>query len=219
VRLGRFKKKTAITRQKELDEARRLWQTYDQLSDERKALLGPRRAAEPASTEELTPEDRLAEEISFLRDGLLYWFYERVDRKRSRLFADLLESLLRDVDGESISTEECKSLIAEVRGDLRKAIRHRTREIELIRRLHEISFGQPGEEYIGHLYDIDDLSDRLDLLAILYHDWGKRDRALKVLSESRNLCELHGIPFDGADLWDDYQKETLGVAPNECRFE
>src|SRR4051812_22769302 len=74
--------------------------------------------------------DRPASELLDLRIGLIYWLYGRKDAVRSRLYADLIESLLRDLPRGSIAEEECRSLIAEARGDLRKAIQHRKREIE-----------------------------------------------------------------------------------------
>jgi hypothetical protein len=172
-----------------------------------KVVARAARATQNAPADKLSANDRLAEDLAYLRDSLLYWFYERADRKRSRRYADLLEQILNDLDEDSIVAQECRSLVAEVRGNVPKAIRHRIREIKLIRRLHQISAGRLGEDYVLSKYGIDDLSDRLDLLAILYHALGKRERALKALSESRRLCEAHGIPFDGADLWDEYQRQ------------
>ncbi len=66
------------------------------------------------------------------------------------------------------------------------------------------------------LYGYDDLSDRMDLLAILYHDAGKTDRAISLLEESRALCESHGILFDGADVYEEYQQEVK-AARARCR--
>lgn len=175
-----------------------------------------RRPAKGPAPEILTDRDdesRSADELRSLRDGLLYWFYDRADRKRSHLFADLLESLLRETQEESIFSEECHSLIAEVRGNLPKAIRHREKEIALIRRLHELALGQPGEKYIMRLHGFDDLSYRMDMLAILYHDAGKTARAISLLEESRTLCESHGIPFDGADAYEEYQREPNTARP------
>ena len=52
-----------------------------------------------------------------------------------------------------------------------------------------------------------DLADRYDLLAILYYDAGQLKKAIKTLWQSRELCELHGIKFDGKDLLRDYLAE------------
>jgi hypothetical protein len=165
----------------------------------------------------MSANDRLAEDLAYLRDALLYWFYGRVDRKRARRYGDLLEQILNDVEEDSIVAQECRSLIAEVRGNISKAIRHRVREIELIRRLHQISVGKPGEEFVFSQYGIGDLSDRLDLLAMLHHAAGKRDRAIVVLNESKAVCETHGLSFDGADLLDEYLREEELERPKRKR--
>jgi hypothetical protein len=162
-------------------------------------------------------ESRSAEEFTTLRDGLLYWFYDRRHRKRARLFADLLDSLLQDLTDQSIFSEECRSLIAEVRGELPKAIRHREREIELIRRVQQLAAGTRDEEYIMRLHGYDDLSDRIDLLATLYHEAGKTKRAIALLEESRAICDAHGLPFDGDDLYEEYRREVTRSRPSRKR--
>lgn len=149
---------------------------------------------------------QLGNDVDCLHQGLLHWFYDRGNLKRARLYADLLENLVQEWQG-SIIAEECRSLIAEVRGDLAKAIRHRQHEISLIRRLHEISIGELTEEVIFQVYGYEELSDRLDLLATLYHGAGKLDRAIAVLEESKALCEEHGVNFDGFDLLIEYREE------------
>ncbi len=156
--------------------------------------------------------DQPASDLPDLRIGLLYWFYERHDSARTRLYADLIESLLREIPRGSILEEECRSLIAESRGDLPKAIRHRRREIERIRRLHQISRGTPNDSTIRKLFGDDDLSDRLDILATLYHEAGKTKRALVTLGQSRAFCEERGIRFDGEDLFAEYSAELERIA-------
>ena len=150
--------------------------------------------------------------IDYLYHKLLYWLYERGAARRALRFAARLEPLLAKAapGAEAIFPEECRSSICEVRGDLTGAIRHRENEVRLIRRLHEISRRTPSRDYVLRGYGFDDLSDRLDLLAILYHDNGDRDRAIQTLRESRRLCARHGIPFDGAELLKDYGKEKRG---------
>jgi len=97
-------------------------------------------------------------------------------------------------------TAECRSLICEANEDLLGAIKHRENEIRLIKRLHEISRTSSQREYIMGLYGYDDLSDRLDLLAVLYQAIGDADKAISILRASKNLCREHGIPFDGEDI-------------------
>src|SRR5262249_41037275 len=56
-------------------------------------------------------------------------------------------------------------------------------------------------------YGYGDLSDRLDLLATLYHDRGDLDRAISTLLESEELCKKHGVEFDGEDILREYLEE------------
>jgi hypothetical protein len=149
------------------------------------------------------------DEIQYLYQKLLYWFYERGDPPRARRFSSRLRHLLKKADPhhESILGEECRSLLSELKDDLRSAIRHRENEIRLIERVHEKTLGTPSQDYILSRYDYSDLSDRLDLLATLYHDAGDFDRAVEILQDSERLCRSHGIAFDGQDLLDDYRAE------------
>jgi hypothetical protein len=149
------------------------------------------------------------DEIQYLYDKLLYWLYQREVPAKARPFAERLERLLAraDPDHEAIFGQECRSLVHETKGDLRRAIEHRENEVRLIRRLHEISRGTPGEQAALRGYGYDDLSDRLDLLAVLYHDSGSLDKALNTLRQSQRLCQSHGIPFDGEDLLAEYLAE------------
>src|SRR5207302_7871008 len=120
-----------------------------------------------------------------------------------------LERLLRraDPDHGAIFGEECWSLIYEAKGDLRKAIEHRENEIRLIHRLYKVCMGTPDEEIALRDYRYDDLSDRMDLLAMLYHDSGDLRKAISILKKSKKLCQEHGVAFDGEDLLQDYREE------------
>jgi hypothetical protein len=149
------------------------------------------------------------DEIGYLYDKLLYWLYQRAAPGKARPYALRLEQLLSriDPDHEAIFGEECWSLVCEATGDLPRAIEHRENEVRLIRRLHKISSGTPSEEGVFKEYGYGDLSDRLDLLAVLVHDSGQLDKAMSILNESKNLCQEHRIRFDGADLLREYQQE------------
>ena len=151
------------------------------------------------------------DEIGYLYDKLLYWLYQRDDAQKARPFAERLERLLAraDPDHEAIFGQECRSLVYETKGDLPKAITHREKEIRLIRRLHKISRDAPHERIVLQQYGHNDLSDRLDLLAVLYHDSGDLDSALETLHESQQLCDRHGIKFDGEDLLREYVDELM----------
>ncbi len=108
---------------------------------------------------------------------------------------------------DAILGEECWSLVHETNGELERAIESRENEIRLIRRLYDLSRGAPHEEIALRDYGYEDLSDRLELLAILYHDSGDLDKAITTLQESRKLCQEHGVEFDGNDMLRDYAEE------------
>ena len=141
------------------------------------------------------------DQILYLYDKILYWFYSRHRRSEALRFSVKLERLLRiHAPGHvAVKGEECWSLIYEIKGNLRKAIKYREKEIQLIRRLQRIGQGTDG-------YGAGDLADRLDLLAILYDDAGDTGRAIKVLRQSQKICLCAGVPFDGKDLLEDFQR-------------
>jgi hypothetical protein len=149
------------------------------------------------------------DEIGYLYDKLLYWLYQRADRGKARPYARRLERLLprADPDHNAIFGEECWSLVHETNGDLRGAIKYREHELRLIQRLYEASLGKPYEGTALKGYGYDDWSDRLDLLAILYHDGGELDKAINILKKSKKLCEAHGTEFDGEDVLQEYVEE------------
>jgi tetratricopeptide (TPR) repeat protein len=149
------------------------------------------------------------DEIEYGYQKLLYWLYQREDVRRARPYAKRLESLLPRVDPghDAILGEGCWSLIYETKGDLSKAIEHRENEIRLIRRLHEISRRSPHKEFVLKDYGLEDLSDRLDLLATLYHDAGHLEKAISILRKSKAIGASHGFKFDGHDLLREYLEE------------
>ena len=143
----------------------------------------------------------MADEIEYVYQKLVFWFCRNTEGVRTRRYAARLKRLLvRDetIPG-SIFGEECWSLVFEVEGDFRQAIRHRENEIRLIRRLHEIT-PKEQRDLVFAWYGHDDLSDRLVILANLYDQFGQTERAIRILRESRALCSRHGIPFDGEDI-------------------
>lgn len=149
------------------------------------------------------------DEIMYLHDKLLYWLYQREDERKACPYAKRLEQLLPRATPthEAILGEECWSLVYETKGDLAKAIKHREKEIRLIHRLHELVRKSPCDQCALEGYGYDDLSDRLDLLAILYHDSGQFDKAIRTLQESKRLCKAHGLTFDGEDMLREYVAE------------
>jgi hypothetical protein len=147
-------------------------------------------------------------EIDYLYHKLLYWFYEREDRRRAAIYARRLRPLLRREDSRSevILGSAARALVAELDGNLADAIRHRIHELKLIRRLNEI--GAPPEYAFGP----DDIADRLDLLAILYWDAGDLELAERTLEESRRLCKQHGISFDGRTILADLRRDRTATS-------
>jgi tetratricopeptide (TPR) repeat protein len=156
------------------------------------------------------------EQVEYLYNKLLHWFYGEEAPARARPYAERLKRLLRknDAKQESILGQECRSLIYELEGDLEAAIRHRENEIRKIRRLHEIT-PKKDWDWVCQRYEYEDLSDRLDLLALLYDANGQTKRALELLGESKALCERHGLPFDGADILEELMAdEPSNTAPS-----
>jgi hypothetical protein len=139
------------------------------------------------------------DEILYLYQKILYWFYPVRDRERAMYFSRRLARRLREskIGGEAIKGQECWALIYEVQGRPASAIKHRKKEIDLIKRLLTIAPRIGG-------YRVEDLADRLELLAIVYHDAGQLSTAISTLEESRLRCRRAGIPFDGKDLLTDY---------------
>lgn len=154
-----------------------------------------------------------ADELNSLYTDFVAAFYDRQDREAALKLTPRLEALLAasPEDADSIRGEEVRSLIAELRGDLTNAIRSREAEIRKILELHALSVNTPNWKFVERRYDFSDVSDRLDLLAILYDQQGELARASSVLRESKAYCESHAIEFDGADLLDELERAQLKV--------
>jgi tetratricopeptide (TPR) repeat protein len=152
---------------------------------------------------------------------LVTWLYERQDVRRAQSVANRLERLLARFPPkpQNIFIEECRSLVAEAKGDLKSAIKHRLNEIGLIRRLHELARG-PDAGHAAALfrqYSYADLRDRYIILAMLHHDTGELDKAIKALRKAKPICKRHGIPFDSEDLLKDYLNERKVTASPRTR--
>jgi hypothetical protein len=151
------------------------------------------------------------DEIEDLYHKVLSAYYGQGSRRRALRYVPRLEELLRQAtpDHGAVLGEECWSLVSELQGNLPAAIAYRLNEIRLIRRLWKIT--EHDSEHVRKIaldgYGPADLADRYDLLAGLYHDAGQLRKAIKTLWQSRELCELHGVKFDGKDLLRDYLAE------------
>jgi tetratricopeptide (TPR) repeat protein len=154
-------------------------------------------------------EGKLWDDIRALYDKLLYWYYEQENPKEARPFALRLERLLKKASPhhETILGEECWSLVYELKGNYKKAIRYRENEIRLIERLQELARGKPNGQVVLRRYDYADLCDRLELLAVLYHRAGNLDKAVSVLQECEELSRRSKIAFDGEDILQAYLDE------------
>jgi len=137
-----------------------------------------------------------------LYQELLAAFYVKADRRRAKTIAKQLESHLLETPeyAQSIRGEEVRSIIAELRDDLSLAIQGREAEIRKILELHSLAINTPGWPYVFERYNFSDVSDRLDLLALLYDRRGDLDRAIEVLLESKGYCRSHKISFDAQDV-------------------
>jgi len=141
------------------------------------------------------------DEAGYLQDKVIRWLYGRTPSgPRARLFADRLERTLKEIKPgrQAIKAVECQALIAEARGDLRSAIRHRRREIALLTRLlalPEYADGAPGLDT-----DHSDVVDRFILLALLLRRDGQLSEAAAALDNGRSIASKHGFRFHGAAL-------------------
>jgi hypothetical protein len=154
-----------------------------------------------------------AGEFESLYLSLVKLFYEKVDRKQTQKIASRLERLLAaspEYSG-SIRGEEIRSLIAEFHGDFAEAARSREAEIRKILELHALTANTENWKYVARQYDYSDVSDRLDLLAILYDTQGELDRAISTLLESEHYCQSHRIPFDAQDLLEELRQARTGA--------
>ncbi len=119
--------------------------------------------------------------------------------------ADRLERLLDAIPGadETVHAAEYRAVIAELREQWADAVKHRTREIELIRVLRELAPNEPPRfrELILEInYDEASLADRYDLLALALWYSGRPMDALDALGTSERMCNEAGVEFDGADI-------------------
>lgn len=141
-------------------------------------------------------------------------FFEREDFNQARKIADQLEKkyLNSPEYNQIIRADEIRSLIAELNGDFQEAARCREAELRKILELHTLTINTPQWELIAMEYDFSDVSDRLDLLALLYDKQGELQRAILTLWESKNYCSSHGISFDGQDILDELETDKP-IAP------
>lgn len=89
-------------------------------------------------------------ELDYLCKKIHFWFYTRGKRPRAERYLDRLEQVLNEVPRNNLAIirHEGLALLHVLKGELSKAIHSRTREIELIERLHEIARSPKVEESV-----------------------------------------------------------------------
>jgi hypothetical protein len=149
-----------------------------------------------------------ADGLESLYHELLKQYYDHGHLEHASEVASRLEEALAASPefAQSIRGEEVRSIIAELRGDLPIAIQCREAEIRKILELHARTLNTPSWNYVSQRYDLSDVSDRLDLLAILYDKQGDSERAIAVLLESKEYCQSRQLPFDAQDLLDELEQ-------------
>ncbi len=118
----------------------------------------------------------------------------------------------------SIREQEIRSLIAEARGDLGEAARYREAEIRKVLELHSLTANTSSWPSVARRYDFSDVSDRLDLLAIIYDGLGQTESAINVLRESKQYCTAHGLRFDAQKLLDELEVPRRNTVTTYGRY-
>ena len=78
-------------------------------------------------------------ELQYLCDKIHYWLYTRKDKASARRYLGRLARILSELpeNDRAILREEGLALLHELKGEMSAAIKHRQREIELMKELHE----------------------------------------------------------------------------------
>src|SRR5262245_18753844 len=142
------------------------------------------------------------QEIDYLYDQVVRWFCDAHDRKRAEPFAKRLVGLLKQEPsaGPTPFTKGAWSLLHELDGDLAAAIVHRASEVRLLKRLFAVAITRSSFDLVLAYYDYQDLVNRLERLAALYHDTGRIEGAINTCEEARHLAATHGLRFGGETL-------------------
>ncbi|MBI1830176.1 MAG: hypothetical protein HYR84_01850 [Planctomycetes bacterium] len=112
-------------------------------------------------------------ELEYLCRKVHYWLYTRKNATRADQYRDRLQAVLSDLPRNDIAIirQEGHALLCQLNGNVGKAIRHRTREIELIERLHEIAsdpkYDDGTRAYMLQGHDAADLQERRKILESL----------------------------------------------------
>ena len=151
-------------------------------------------------------------EFESLYLSLVKLFYEKDDRRQTQKIASRLEKSARGFAGlfRFDPWRRDPLLDRRVPRGFCRGGRSREAEIRKILELHTLTANTENWKYVARQYDFSDVSDRLDLLAILYDTQGELDRAISTLLESKHYCQSHRIPFDAQDLLEELGQAALG---------
>ena len=112
-------------------------------------------------------------ELDYLCEKIHYWLYVRKNKARAERYCARLERVLKilpsDDDNLAIIRQEGWALLHELKDEASKSILFRTREIELIERLHELA-GKHDEKTRAYMLqgrEADALEERRDILRSL----------------------------------------------------
>lgn len=109
-------------------------------------------------------------ELDYLCEKVSYWLYERKEKARANRYLGRLERVLKKLPENDLAIirQEGWALAKELKGDLDDAIRHRTKEIELIERLHREAdlprYDKATRAYMLSKRDVAALQNRRQLL-------------------------------------------------------
>jgi hypothetical protein len=121
------------------------------------------------------------------------WNESRIQDYSSRL-AEMIG--LADRDNESVIGQGCRSLIAEAEGNIPLAIKHRKKEMDMIRELHEAVRGTSYEEVAIRGLGPKKLQETMLALSRLYLDNGQVSQAIETLEKARSFSQEKGIALD-----------------------
>jgi hypothetical protein len=116
------------------------------------------------------------EELAYLCRKIRYWLYKERRRDKAQRFLVRLEQVLRRLpkNGIAIVQEEGWALLHELKGQIRKAIPHRRREIDLMRRLHKearsAKYADGTVAYMLQERNTSDLEERQAILETLMQE-------------------------------------------------
>jgi len=110
------------------------------------------------------------DELDYLCKKVRYWLYRQRRKDKAKRFAPRLEGTLRNLPatGTAILEEEGWALLYELQGDVRQAIVHRRRELEMMQQLHkEAASSRYSDSTLAYMLQDRNLADLNERQAIL----------------------------------------------------